>query len=342
MWAYQKLVVKMPAALTWCWVLFGINFMNWVDAFFSMNIENFDIARLFELKSQYIQKSIFKYREFNEYSIKNLEEDSIWLADVNTFNDPYDCACTFDSESWAIKESKRIMKEQLKNNNDEFVSKNRELILSAIESDNPIDYFINFILNEEQKNLNADVEKSDIVSSILNQVKTKSYEDMIAYSSKKNSDNFKICCFSEKVDSMLMWAHYADSHKGFCIEYDMANISKEDRRKRFLFPVIYSNDIFNVTDFMVVAKNKNPFYFYLAALKKAEDWKYEKEWRLVFFGTFESAQSFEMGKPKCIYLGANMLEKQQRELINICERKHIPYIKMRPNPKILQMESSSS
>lgn len=30
----------------------------------------------------------------------------------------------------------------------------------------------------------------------------------------------KIACFSEYKDSMLMWSHYANYHKGFCIEYD--------------------------------------------------------------------------------------------------------------------------
>ena len=29
----------------------------------------------------------------------------------------------------------------------------------------------------------------------------------------------KVACFSERVDSSIMWSHYADSHKGFCLEY---------------------------------------------------------------------------------------------------------------------------
>ena len=28
-----------------------------------------------------------------------------------------------------------------------------------------------------------------------------------------------VCCFSEKKDDILMWSHYADGHKGFCLEF---------------------------------------------------------------------------------------------------------------------------
>ena len=32
-----------------------------------------------------------------------------------------------------------------------------------------------------------------------------------------------IACFSESKDSPTMWAHYADNHKGFVLEYDFKN-----------------------------------------------------------------------------------------------------------------------
>ncbi len=38
-----------------------------------------------------------------------------------------------------------------------------------------------------------------------------------------------------------MWAHYADNHQGFCIEYDLSNES--EGRTAPLFPVIYSESM---------------------------------------------------------------------------------------------------
>ena len=32
-----------------------------------------------------------------------------------------------------------------------------------------------------------------------------------------------IACFSETVNSVTMWSHYAHSHKGFVLEYDLRN-----------------------------------------------------------------------------------------------------------------------
>ena len=33
-----------------------------------------------------------------------------------------------------------------------------------------------------------------------------------------------IACFTESNDNSAMWGHYADSHRGFCIEYDFQKI----------------------------------------------------------------------------------------------------------------------
>ena len=34
------------------------------------------------------------------------------------------------------------------------------------------------------------------------------------------SEQFKVTCLSQKMDSSLMWSHYANKHYGFCLEYD--------------------------------------------------------------------------------------------------------------------------
>lgn len=74
--------------------------MDWKKQFigmlFPLNRAELDIERAYLLKNKHLPKSIFKYRKINNNSIKNLEEDTIWLADPSNFNDPYDCAHTVD------------------------------------------------------------------------------------------------------------------------------------------------------------------------------------------------------------------------------------------------------
>ena len=35
-----------------------------------------------------------------------------------------------------------------------------------------------------------------------------------------------ICCLSKIKDSLLMWSHYANNHKGVCVELNMAHVIK--------------------------------------------------------------------------------------------------------------------
>ena len=85
-------------------------------------------------------------------------------------------------------------------------------------------------------------------------------------------DRMRVACFAESWKTLLMWSHYADSHKGLCIEYDTSLMSV----KKFLFPIIYQNELYNATnDFCYYENNLFNFLFF-----KSNEWKYENEWRI--------------------------------------------------------------
>ncbi len=48
-----------------------------------------------------------------------------------------------------------------------------------------------------------------------------------------------------------MWSHYADEHRGFCIEYAVADLPSI--AQRLLFPIIYREEIFDSTKFHLEA-----------------------------------------------------------------------------------------
>ena len=80
--------------------------------------------------------------------------------------------------------------------------------------------------------------------------------------------------FSIAEDDNLMWGHYGDAHKGVCIGYDF---SKADEQvKCHLYPVQYSDKRFSTQNVENVAQH--PFLY----LRKSRDWKYEKEFRLIY------------------------------------------------------------
>lgn len=87
-----------------------------------------------------------------------------------------------------------------------------------------------------------------------------------------------ILCLTEKPDNLLMWAHYAESHQGFVIEFDSTDVffnqrlSSEDEL-RHIRKVEYSKKrpTFNLSEI----QSFTPF------LIKSLDWEYEQEWRML-------------------------------------------------------------
>jgi hypothetical protein len=104
----------------------------------------------------------------------------------------------------------------------------------------------------------------------------------------------------------LLWAHYADSHKGFCIEFDVTKLID--------FYYLHGNAINFVNTLSVVYKNQPPkveladlhkekINDFLEKLigTKSKNWKYEKEYRVLFE---DSGQiKFDYRAIKAIYFG---------------------------------------
>jgi len=110
------------------------------------------------------------------------------------------------------------------------------------------------------------MERADKASSTVQRLMAQKFEEIIG-----------ILCLSESPANLLMWAHYADSHQGFVVEFD-SEAPFFDQRKghhdefRYLRKVIYRDRrpslILSESDF-------SPF------LTKSLDWRYEAEWRMM-------------------------------------------------------------
>ena len=98
-------------------------------------------------------------------------------------------------------------------------------------------------------------------------------EDGLRQRREQVKENFGCLSLSAKPDSLLMWAHYADSHRGICIE--LAPI--RDGFVGRALPVHYSDDIPKVNFY-----TSNKFEIAKASiLTKSTAWSYEEEYRLI-------------------------------------------------------------
>lgn len=82
----------------------------------------------------------------------------------------------------------------------------------------------------------------------------------------------RICSFTAKKDNLLLWSHYADSHKGFCIELDVTK-----KPLNCAFKVKYTKKYPDVH--YPIHPDKRA---YKPALIKSRKWRYEKEYRSIF------------------------------------------------------------
>lgn len=316
--------------------------MSWIEQFtdmiFPLDRKMLNIEGAYLLKNQNLPTSIFKYRAVNENSIKNLEEDTIWLADPSNFNDPYDCAHTVDF-STIQKQSESKFFAKFMEDRGSNIKLSDEQKSNLFTSKKPIGDLIEILLAEETP------ERKEGIKAALTSVQNKMYEDLTLANSKSIASSFKLCSFSERNDSMLMWAHYAYYHQGFCIEYDLENIPYSDYRRRFLYPTIYSDQMFDATEHLmkgVEDESFNNLHLSLSALVKAKDWEYEKEWRLVFAnGIFDSERAYHIGKPKEVFLGTKISQENQERLVEICARRNIPIRKMKAHHSLFKLEASS-
>jgi len=173
----------------------------------------------------------------------------------------------------------------------------------------------------------------------------KDIRDMKEYILKDFNDRYrnklKISSFSEDHQSLLMWGHYANNHEGFCIQYDLSSMDDNENLKKYLFPVNYNNEHFDITDFyidnVINKKGKDTNRLIHSVLYKSEDWKYEKEWRFVISESEFGGKTVPTPKPKAIYLGSQINEGHKKQFIEVCKKNDIDIYQMKLDSKMYKL-----
>ena len=99
------------------------------------------------------------------------------------------------------------------------------------------------------------------------------HPDFIKAFMLKKIENIGICCFSSLCDSILMWSHYADYHKGICLKFDIL----KDPDFFFNPLVVQYTKILPGCYFL----NKNQEEMEKVVQRKFSDWSYESEVRIL-------------------------------------------------------------
>ena len=166
---------------------------------------------------------------------------------------------------------------------------------------------------------------------------------------KKASEHIKLRCLvgskyqnkdtwnERKVEdlSVLMWAHYAKSHTGMCIEFDFdkdffkKGKPNEEKELIMVAPIEYTKKIDTNKEVPSIKK---------ALFTKSFFWNYENEMRLCYFNINENDEfpTIECkGAIKAIYLGVKCSDSDRRRVEKAIGDKDIPLYKMEVDEKKL-------
>ncbi|MBI6121426.1 DUF2971 domain-containing protein [Salegentibacter maritimus] len=242
-------------------------------------------------------RKIYKFRCWTDDNHKKaITKRELFLASPKDFNDPFDCRIP---NSFDLLDTK----EKRKNYIDNIVSRNRETIAHL--------------------GYNPELEKIRRLAELeSNPDKFQNRDNEGLF--KSQDEHLGIISFSERFDSTLMWAHYADNHKGFCLCFD-----EKRMRESGIFgmggKVNYSKE-FPKIDPRKRGMEKAGIQTYT----KSIDWSYEKEYRLAnyFFPKKAEIKDRIINYPKnClieIIIGMKMPKSDKEQIIEIASKMKIP------------------
>lgn len=221
---------------------------------------------------------LYKYQPFDRKRLTSIFIDSeLWLSSPLTFNDPFDCSPIIDVAGTAREY--------------------REMAWSAIQRQRR-----GWSRAERRRELAAFAKQRN--ERFSEAAGRSNWIDTVA--------NLGVLCLTEIPDDLLMWGHYAASHRGICLGFDT-------RYKPFILAmrVHYSSDrpVFRPLERRRTEKHE---MVWSAVTRKAAQWQYEREWR-VLASNRTGALAFSPKALRVAILGAHVDADDRAWLANVIQ-----------------------
>jgi hypothetical protein len=239
------------------------------------------------LSPKELPKKLYKYRPVDKYTEQIFTERSLYFAGPDKLNDPFDRR---------IKINTDLTEEQF------------QQMVETLPNTKPI------LANISPQSRKAEIHR-------WYQQTRQTLSDGLP-ELRKFFDETGVLCLSELRDQILMWSHYADGHRGICLEFDTA---VETSIFNHAQSISYCRElpVFDCCD---------PDYTKIALkalFRKAPDWEYEKEWRVIGKRKASQTVSFPPRTLTGIILGAKICCNQKAQVLEWCKR-------INPRPSIYE------
>ncbi len=303
---------------------------------------------------------IYKYTSMSA-AIAILKSGGVALSDPKEFNDPNDCSFV-QSQKDKEKIEKLVTDYfvykvlcELVSLNKITLDKKSRMILSGLQKEmvamkwilNKYPYFGRILGFNRIANIASS--RSEEFLALVEKAK-KVFQNKIDKAVEDAKDSALVSCFSKRKNSMLMWSHYANSHKGVCIEYerpeskDFRDVIYQNKRPFIKMYKAVSHAI--ALDILQKNESESEIFSYLKDTLdpffiKATDWKYEDEVRCLYSKTKlpdnveydGNRYILNIGYPKAIYIGCRAAGEGLNHLYRLAENRGIPVYFMKKSEK---------
>ncbi|MFJ4210490.1 DUF2971 domain-containing protein [Paenarthrobacter sp. NPDC089675] len=273
---------------------------------------------------------LYKYRVYNDYSIPMLTSGTLWAAKPSTLNDPFECqkmlrgfatsAAKARERHWAtfVFFKMNELKSRVKSGQGWNGISNRGLriLQNRLESSGSLDdalAIMRMVFSDGNGNpdLKEPTDFMDLAERTLREV--------------------GIVSLSARVDEMLMWSHYAGSHHGYCLGFEVssgapladsvhtsqveysADVPELDLDKLLIKKAFYPVGPFGrphfETSLQLETESLRKVLF-----RKSPEWAYEEEWRHVVERGNREIQY--PGRLREVVFGLRMAEATRQSLKN--------------------------
>jgi len=235
--------------------------------------------------------NIYKFRDWeNDYHKKVIDEQLFFCSSISNFNDPFDSTIPIDYAGLTPEEKIEAVENHVTNNYPEVLGPERLKLIEKVFQESAID-------NPEELK--------------------KNHEEVVIL---KIENEIGILSFAGNREHILMWSHYANSHKGFCVGFNKEELKKSIRpllktegKLLKLYDVEYQKSYPKINPLKITPEE----YFSLPLTIKSNVWGYENEVRLIFKDGANETLKIEKELFQDITLGCRMSEDHQKEILEI-------------------------
>ncbi|MDO6506539.1 DUF2971 domain-containing protein [Colwellia sp. 4_MG-2023] len=217
---------------------------------------------------------LYRFEKLEADRCETIINKKLWISSPKEFNDLHDCRLP----AIYMPSFTEVYFDKLQSMINISYPENFDYS-NSIFYRNLIEDLKNYIKQAKTPGLKADIRRSYYVSAIR----------------EKIINSVGICCFfSGEINEPLLWAHYADSHKGFCVEYEY-----DEEQDTSIHPVIYQTApiIPSARELLLCPEES------LTRLltSKTMHWQYEKEYRLINLFSGDDKESGRLvDLPSCL------------------------------------------